>query len=251
MSSERVSNDEKGRWWGEHLFRYLVVKDYLKGNEKILDIACGSGYGAALLAKALNTGSVIGGDLDQGAVDYCNSRFKELPVTFEVLDIFNLPFKKETFDIITSFETIEHVKDGALMLSKLEEVLKPNGLLFLSTPNFPVNSPKGFIENPYHIHEYTIGELRSLVLEKFEIVKFGGQKYNRYNNAGGLKKIGEFIEKILYLRGIRKLQIHIQDKIMKLFTGTGIYAGQQEFEIVTDDNEIAKCQTLFTILKKR
>lgn len=75
MSSERQTLEQKTPWWGEHVYRYEQVLPYIKLSDKIIDIACGTGYGSNLLAQ-YTQGPVIGGDISQETITFCKNHWK-------------------------------------------------------------------------------------------------------------------------------------------------------------------------------
>lgn len=87
-------------------------------------------------------------------------------------DAGRLPVADATFDVITSFETLEHVPDAEAMLRELRRVLRPDGTLVLSTPNRSFRES----ENPYHVQEFTADELRTLLYQYFGAVTIYGQR---------------------------------------------------------------------------
>src|SRR4051812_34841550 len=92
MASERQANFEVSPWWGEHVHRYQVVEKELTQNDSVLDIACGTGYGAARLSSRAGRG-VIGGDLSRQAVERCRDNWKHKSnLEFRVLDGTKLDF---------------------------------------------------------------------------------------------------------------------------------------------------------------
>ncbi|MFM9008796.1 MAG: class I SAM-dependent methyltransferase [Bacteroidota bacterium] len=129
MSSERLLHFHASPWWAEHVHRYREVLSVLTGVERVLDLACGTGYGTAVLAE--RAAEVIGGDVDVEAIESIDSSFRENPkVRFEVMDGTKLPFSDARFDVVVSFETIEHTRDYEAMLDEFRRVLKPGGLFF-------------------------------------------------------------------------------------------------------------------------
>ena len=246
MSSERQENNEVSPWWGEHIHRYNEVLKELSGNEVILDIACGSGFGTHLLAIH-STGKVYGGDLSNEAIHLCQKTWTKENLAFEIMDGTQLKFKDNYFDIVVSFETIEHTTDFEIMINEFKRVLKPNGILYLSTPNIIINSPSGIVTNPFHTQEWNYDEFKIIIDNKFNNYQIYGQHYARYDIKKGL---AFFIEKIMYQRGIRKIPILIQDKIMNLFGKPSMYPLSSEFELVKDVNTITNCKTFFAVCQK-
>lgn len=249
MSSERQLNDTKNPWWGEHLHRYQEALAIL-GNKQnfILDIACGSGFGSHYLSKHGHT--VIGGDISEETIADCRKKFEEKNLVFNVLDGAKLCINDNVFDAVISFETIEHTTSYQAMLNEFKRVTKKDGLIIISTPNFIVNSPKGFIENPFHTQEWTYNELMEILNHTFSEVKLYGQEYVRYKQPLQLNyKIAKTIETILYKRGFRKLPLMIQDAIMNCLIKQPMYPMANNYSFTAIESEIKKCKTFFAICK--
>lgn len=249
MSSERQAINKQSPWWGEHVHRYDEVIKELNNHDKILDIACGTGFGSDLLA-AKTKGEVIGGDIDKEAILECQGRWDKYNLQFKVLDGTNLDFDDQYFDKVVSFETIEHTTKYKEMLAEFARVLKPNGIAFISTPNFPINSPTGVVTNPYHTQEFVYNELKQILEEAFSSVVIYGQKYIRYDTGGNGTNAGKIVESILYQRGVRKLPISFQDTIMNAISGNPMYPKRDDYEMVTELPSINKCKTFFAVCKK-
>jgi SAM-dependent methyltransferase len=141
----------------EHLARYEWAAQRVGGC--ILDIACGTAYGTALLARA---GAVTGLDCDAPTIDEARQRVPG--ARFVLADVPPVPLPDDAFDWIVSFETIEHLTDDKRFLAELRRVLTPGGHLLLSTPNRAVTSPNDLTpKNPYHVREYLLPELQALM----------------------------------------------------------------------------------------
>lgn len=159
-------------YWGEHAARYVFALPFVE-NKSVLDIACGTGYGLGLLKETATL--VTGVDVDPVAASEAKN---ECGANTSVLlgDGLNLPFDDESFDVVTSFETLEHLRERGNFLAELKRVLRPNGFLILSTPNANYTKPvNGKPSNPFHIFEYTPEELRSELENCFLVQKFFGQ----------------------------------------------------------------------------
>ncbi len=159
-------------YWGEHAARYRFALDHIEG-KRVLDIACGTGYGIGLLQTT--AAFVWGVDVDpeaaRQAISECSDNSSVL-----LGNGLGLPFADGSFDVITSFETIEHLDERVGFLSELERVLIDDGVLLLSTPNAKYTQPtNGKPTNPFHIHEYTPEELREEVERSFSIEAQLGQ----------------------------------------------------------------------------
>lgn len=147
---ERIeANQHRGRLIGsEHLGRYRWAAQLAQGR-RVLDAGSGTGYGARILIEA-GAESVIGVDLSAEAIATAHASHKLAHVDFVQGDLASLELSDDEVDLVTCFETIEHVKEPEEVLSELARVLRPEGVLCISTPNADVY-PKG---NPYHVFEY-------------------------------------------------------------------------------------------------
>lgn len=160
-------------YWGEHTARYSFAMPFVK-DANVLDIACGTGYGLAFLKR--NAKSVTGVDVDAEAAREALNECDSDKTRVLLGDGTNLPFNDESFDVITSFETLEHLHARSEFLAELKRVLKTNGVVVLSTPNANYTKPiNGKPTNPFHIFEYQPGELKAELEKHFEIEKFLGQ----------------------------------------------------------------------------
>lgn len=150
--------------YGEHIVRYRAVTNLVK-NKVVLDIASGSGYGSALLGATAR--QVYGVDNNLDAITYAQKNYSSKKVKFVPSDGTNIPFSDGFFDVVVSFETIEHIKDYEKFMGEIKRVLKTNGLLILSTPN-DIEFAEG---NHFHLHEFEQGELEKLVHKYFKYAK--------------------------------------------------------------------------------
>jgi ubiquinone/menaquinone biosynthesis C-methylase UbiE len=248
MSSERQLLNTNDPWWGEHVHRYNEVLPVIKKADRILDLACGTGFGSNILAQYTN-GIVIGGDIAVDAVKESSQKWQRSNLQFETLDGTKLPYEEGYFDKIISFETIEHTTQYMEMLKEFHRVLKKGGIAFISTPNFFVNSPSGKVTNPYHTQEFTYEELKKILEAVFTEITIKGQKYSRYDN-GKTNSFGKVIEWVFNIIGIRKLPYHIKTGVSKFFTGKPFYPTDTDFTMVTETKQIFACKTFFCICLK-
>jgi ubiquinone/menaquinone biosynthesis C-methylase UbiE len=178
----------------DHLERYRFACKYAKG-KSILDIACGVGYSAAMLINAGAT-SYLGVDINDGLVKYANNTYGSEYANFVVGDIktFN---NNVTYDMITCFETIEHVEEYESALKNLNKLLRRGGILLISSPNRPITSPKAISNkdkpsNEFHKQEFTPQELlKSLVNSGFTAGKndIFGQRQRRVSSRKLIREI--------------------------------------------------------------
>lgn len=144
----------------DHLRRYLFAQQYVYGR-RVLDVACGTGYGSDLLQRG-RARRVISADLSRAALDYARAHWPD--GRFVRADAARLPLPSGAFDVVVSFETIEHLPDPRAFLAEARRVLQPEGRLILSTPNRAVVSPGSDAPfSPYHTFEPTRDDLLALL----------------------------------------------------------------------------------------
>ena len=148
-----------------HLNRYAIAKTYCKG-ASVLDAACGEGYGSYLMKK-WGAKSVEGIDLDKETIEKARSLFKADNLQYSQHDVQTLPYEDNTFDLIVSLETMEHVDSVESFLKEIKRVIKPDGVIILSCPNDKYYYERDNMEkNPFHKREYTFFEFKELA-EKY------------------------------------------------------------------------------------
>jgi len=139
-----------------HLARYRFARRFVAGG-RVLDCACGVGYGSALLAEAERPpAEVMGVDVDPAAVGYAMRRYSSKRLAFKVGDGCHLR-DADGFDTIVSLETVEHVPDPSALLSNFARLLRPGGSLVASVPVTP-----SVDVNPFHLHDFTEASFRKL-----------------------------------------------------------------------------------------
>jgi SAM-dependent methyltransferase len=141
----------------EHYARYVWASALVRGD--VLDIACGTGYGARLLARHAR---VSGVDRDEEAVETALSR---VTGTFLVAEMPPIPFPNDAFDFVVSFETVEHIPEDIDFVREIRRVLRPGGTLLMSTPNKDISAPGGVPLNRWHVREHTLASLTALLDE--------------------------------------------------------------------------------------
>jgi SAM-dependent methyltransferase len=142
-----------------HVARYLFSLPYVK-DQRVLDVACGTGYGLPLLQQQARF--VVGADIDLAAAKCARAELRGDDGHVVVADARQLPFADHSFDVVTSFETLEHIHDRDKFLAELARVLTPAGRCIVSTPNAKITLPiNGKPRNPFHVHEYEPDEFRS------------------------------------------------------------------------------------------
>jgi SAM-dependent methyltransferase len=163
VTGERLLPDEqRGQLvYAEHVARYRLASQLASGR-RILDAACGEGYGTAMMAAA-GAARAVGVDIHGRTVAHAREKYGG---EFEEGDVCRLPFEDASFDLVVSFETIEHVEDPGTMLAEFRRVLEPAGLLVVSTPN----KDEYLIGTEFHVHEFTPAEFTQLLERQFPVV---------------------------------------------------------------------------------
>jgi SAM-dependent methyltransferase len=169
-TGERMVPGKSARstFW-EHVYRYRFAAGYAPGR-RVLDVACGEGYGAAALHAAGARG-VIGADACEATCAHARARYA---LDVAVADAARLPFGDRSFDLIVSFETLEHLRDPGRFLDECARLLAPDGVLIASTPNRPVYreavlAATGTL-NPFHVREWDEGEFMAALGRRFRSV---------------------------------------------------------------------------------
>lgn len=155
------------RIWQDHLLRYKFASKYVK-DKTVLDIACGEGYGTNLLSKMAK--KVTGVDLSRESIAKAEVKYKT-PKNIKFTQSDALSFLKKgnkKYDVIVSFDTIEHIKKYDLFLALLCKSLKGEGILLLSTPEKKFSDfIAGGTYNPFHVKEFYLDELKALCTKVF------------------------------------------------------------------------------------
>jgi SAM-dependent methyltransferase len=171
---ERVAASAPSAWSAEHRSRYHFAAPFVEG-KRVLDIACGAGYGARMLLEA-GAASVVGVDASSDALAEAEAHAGS-GLEFLRADGTDLPLADGTFDVTVSFETVEHIEDSEQFVRELRRVTAPDGVLVLSTPNaLHTRSLPDRMPNPFHVREFTPGELRELLGGFFGEVSLLGQR---------------------------------------------------------------------------
>jgi O-antigen biosynthesis protein len=173
FTGERYVPSEQGRIRLEHYHRYAVVQKIVSGKD-VLDIASGEGYGSSLLAEVAL--SVTGVDISDEAVSHAIKTYKKPNLRFQVGSAIELAFPTESFDIVVSYETVEHLAEQSQMIAELRRVLRPDGLLIISSPNRPIYSEESGELNEHHVKELNFEEFDSLLSTQFPSRKYFGQR---------------------------------------------------------------------------
>lgn len=157
-----------------NLSAYRWAMEILGGVDgmRVLDAACGTGYGSDALAARAR--SVVGVDRDLPTIREARRRYRRPNLDFLPMDCANMVFADASFNAVLSFETIEHLADDRQFLREVTRVLTPDGWLVLSTPHG--KAPGAVPDNPFHYREYAWDELQALLMEHFHSVRLFGRR---------------------------------------------------------------------------
>jgi SAM-dependent methyltransferase len=174
FTGERFTPECVREIWYEHWHRYLFASRIARG-KRVLDAACGEGYGSSLLANM--AAEVVGVDIDAASIAHARERYGSRPnLRFEQGDVTALGLGSRRFDLIVSFETLEHVAAQERLLAGFANALTDDGILVVSSPDKHTYSEVAGFRNEFHVRELYRDELLALLKPHFPAVKLYGQK---------------------------------------------------------------------------
>jgi len=157
-----------------HVSRYRFAAPLVAGRS-VLDAGCGVGYGSTDFATEPPR-SYIGVDRSVQAIRVARWRYGAQGRRFLAADVGALPFRASQFDVVLSFEVVEHLGAVEPYLQELRRVLRPGGTCVVSTPNKRwFSGGLSIVRNPYHVREYYSAEFADLLREYFPAVTLMGQ----------------------------------------------------------------------------
>lgn len=150
----------------KHIMLYKFASSFVGQSSNVLDVACGSGYGSEYLSRLASNGRVEGVDISKDSIRFAEKNYNNENLGFKHASVTNLPYENELFDIVVSFETIEHLDNTLGYLSELFRVLKTDGIFICSTPI------KGCSKKPpFHVHEFTEEEFFGVIRLFFKDIR--------------------------------------------------------------------------------
>jgi SAM-dependent methyltransferase len=157
-----------------HFSAYWFAKEYARG-KKVLEIGSGEGYGTNFLAQF--AAEVTGIDYNKEAVEFASNKYKRTNLKYISADAADLRLLKKKFDLICSFQVIEHIPDDKAFLKDTRELLSGEGVFICSTPNRLDASPGSTVPfNKFHLREYLLNDFRQLLSSSFSQVEILGLK---------------------------------------------------------------------------
>ncbi len=175
----------------EHLHRYAIAAEICKGLDA-LDIASGEGYGSNLLS--FSAGKVTGVDISKETVTAAAQKYRRDNLVYKEGSAAAIPLADNAVDVVVSFETIEHHDQHGKMLSEIKRVLKPGGILIMSSPDKKYYTDVPGYNNPFHVKELYFEEFKTLINSNFKFANFMSQKLVIGSLMLPEKPTGNFVE---------------------------------------------------------
>lgn len=183
LTGERTLPDvpEENYWYRRHLvvYEWIASRVAARGDApraKVVDLACGEGYGTAVLAREAS--EAVGVDANPEAFEHARLRYTDERTRFvrTLVETFD-----ERCDVLVFLQTIEHVRDPDAILERFRKLVGPDGVAYVSTPNLLTLAPPGAekSENPWHVKEYRADEYRELLERHFGSVELLGLYHAR------------------------------------------------------------------------
>jgi len=173
FTGERFLPEISGNIELEHMHRYIYALAYAQG-KTVLDVASGEGYGTALLAS--HAAFITGVDIAEDAVAHARRKYQLPNLEFRLGSCSKIPLMDGTVDLVVSYETIEHHDEHEQMLAEIKRVLKPNGMVIVSSPDKAIYTDKPDYHNRFHVKELYREEFEALFRTRFKNVVSLGQK---------------------------------------------------------------------------
>jgi len=166
IDPERFDTREEYLLYLRHSFAYEYAKSRIRPTDEVIEVGSGEGYGTSLLSQA--AARVVGLDIDKATVEHASQKYASNKVRFALYDGSTIPSPDSTFDLAVSFQVIEHIRDDAGHVAEICRILKPDGILVLTTPNrgyrlHPGQKPW----NRFHIREYDPQQLEATLRKSF------------------------------------------------------------------------------------
>ncbi len=217
MAAKEFNEPDSPVWFRTgymHRQRYEFASRFVKG-KRVLNVGCGPGYAEEILLK-YEPEKIVSIDYDKNLIKVLNDKNRNAKVFYKELNAEQLQNIEEKFDLIISFENIEHLPDPVKFLQALQYVIHPEAVLLISTPNALHYSrkPGGEYKNPFHIQEWIFSEFVALLTPYTKSLQTMGQVVNVQEHAfevieNSLRSIDSFwlirLEK--YIRRLMKYPV--------------------------------------------
>tara|TARA_R110002012_G_scaffold319389_2_gene539625 strand:+ start:8747 stop:9580 length:834 start_codon:yes stop_codon:yes gene_type:complete len=190
---ERLNFDNFSDTTVEHLHRYAITRPFIL-EKQVLDIASGEGYGSFLMSKYAK--NVYGVDIDVNSILVASDKYKADNLHFKSGSAQSIPLENSSVDVVVSFETIEHHDMHEEMFKEIKRVLKPDGVLIMSSPDKRYYTDNTGYVNKYHIKELYFHEFQLIVQKYFDFNSFYFQK--AYNLNSYISNYDDFNSTLIY-----------------------------------------------------
>ena len=194
FTGERFIPGTRGEIWVEHWHRYHFASRFAAG-KRVVDAACGEGYGSALLAGV--AAHVTGADISPEAVAHARATYAaQENLAFVEASCDRLPLGDASIDLFVTFETVEHIASQEAFVDEIARVLRPDGLLLMSCPNKLEYSDRRSFANEFHVKELYREELETLLARRFRHTHWYGQRPGFFSVIAAEPKseVGHFVE---------------------------------------------------------
>ena len=176
---ERYVPGDAGEIWYEHWHRYHFALPLAAG-KRVLDAACGEGYGTALLATRAS--HAIGVDVSADVVAAARRRYGDRPnLEYAAARCEATGLADASVELVVSFETLEHLGDPEALVREAARVLAPGGLFLVSTPNRSVYTEARDYHNPFHAQELSREDFERVLAARFEKVSIFAQRVDSFS----------------------------------------------------------------------
>lgn len=219
-----------------HEKRYRFALPYCIG-KRVLDAACGTGYGTAILAERAR--EVVALDLSEEAIGYARERYRAVNVEFLVADLSNPGLADASFDVVVSFETIEHLPDRDVYLAHVARAVRDDGTYIVSTPR--VDATTESPENPFHTVEYSRDDFEALLRRWFDDVEIYGQRRRQTGRHRTLQRLD--------VLGLRK-RLWFLRRLGRVVTGTTPTQDATLDDIVVEPGDTDTAEVLVAVCRR-
>ncbi|MBN9285827.1 MULTISPECIES: class I SAM-dependent methyltransferase [unclassified Flavobacterium] len=193
-SGERLETFIYGRDAVDHLHRYGIALSFIK-DKTVLDIACGEGYGTNLMGNSASF--VYGVDIDPDTIEAAKRKYTKGNIQYKTGNTSAIPLEDNSVDVVISFETIEHHDQHDEMLKEIKRVLKPGGIVMISTPDKLYYTDERNFKNEFHIKELYKKEFKDLLSKYFTNQQLLTQRYINGNSL----IVDEECDENVFIRG--------------------------------------------------